>query len=199
MQHTTEKIIDALAVAGCYVGTSLFDDDLTARLGARARALKEQGSLVTARVGRADTSLREATIRGDSTHWLDEQPHDASENDALVAVNQLRLRLNETLFLGAQSSELHFAHYAPGAFYKTHRDRFANSDARLLSLIFYLNYDWPLAAGGELVIYDEAENPLNRVSPRAGTMVAFMSERFPHEVLPAVRDRFSLTGWLRRS
>ena len=30
-----------------------------------------------------------------------------------------------------------------------------------------------------------------------GTLVCFLSERFEHEVLPATRSRWSLTGWFR--
>lgn len=198
MNDVGEKIIDALANSGCYVGESIFEEELTTRLLARAHALRTANALAAARVGRAAQSAHETAIRSDATRWLDESPSDAAERDAVDAVNALRRRLNESLFLGAQTCELHFAHYAPGAFYKTHRDRFADDDARLVSLVFYLNDGWPDDAGGELVVYDNAMTPLHRIAPRAGTMVAFLSERFPHEVRPAAQDRFSLTGWLRR-
>jgi SM-20-related protein len=36
------------------------------------------------------------------------------------------------------------------------------------------------------------------VLPEGGTLVAFLSERFQHEVLPARRERLALTGWFRR-
>ena len=36
------------------------------------------------------------------------------------------------------------------------------------------------------------------VLPRGGTLVVFLSDRFPHEVLPARRERLSLAGWFRR-
>jgi SM-20-related protein len=205
MNDVNEKIIDALATSGCYIGESIFDHELTSRLLARARALREANELSVARVGRAASAngaSRETAIRSDATRWLDDKPSDAAERDAANTVNSLRVALNETLFIGAQATELHFAHYAPGAFYKTHRDRFADDDARIVSLVFYLNEDWPDDAGGELVIYGDVPSEtraLHRVSPRAGTMVAFTSERFPHEVLPGSRHRFSLTGWLRRA
>jgi SM-20-related protein len=35
------------------------------------------------------------------------------------------------------------------------------------------------------------------VIPQLNTLVLFLSERFPHEVLPAKRVRYSLTGWFR--
>ncbi len=198
MSDVTEKIIHALADRGFYVGASIFDTGLTARLAVRARALRDAHGLDAARVGRARQTSQAQAIRGDSTRWLDDSPSDPAEQAASAAVHALRESLNASLFLGANSHELHFAHYAAGAFYKTHRDRFADDDARLISLVFYLNDAWSSDTGGELAIYDDAMQPLARVLPSAGTMVAFRSERFPHEVLPAKQDRFSLTGWLRR-
>jgi SM-20-related protein len=35
------------------------------------------------------------------------------------------------------------------------------------------------------------------VAPRGGTLVAFLSGTFHHEVLPATRERLSVTGWLK--
>ena len=34
--------------------------------------------------------------------------------------------------------------------------------------------------------------------PQAGTLALFLSGEMPHEVLPATRERLSLTGWFRR-
>jgi SM-20-related protein len=201
-----DEIIRAVAEQGFYVGGSIFDERLTQSLQARALTLHEHGALREAKIGRRDTTDRNASIRTDHTRWLDDAPTDSVERAAVDAVFALRSRLNEALYIGAAHAELHFAHYEAGAFYKTHRDRFADNDARIISLVFYLNDDWPSDAGGELVLYEGGSDAttsaplreLRRVSPRAGTMVAFRSEMFPHEVLPATRDRFSLTGWLRR-
>ena len=33
---------------------------------------------------------------------------------------------------------------------------------------------------------------------QGGRLVAFLSDRFEHEVLPATRERMSFTGWFRR-
>ena len=35
--------------------------------------------------------------------------------------------------------------------------------------------------------------------PEGGTLVCFLSDRFHHEVLPARRERLSITGWFTRS
>jgi SM-20-related protein len=68
----------------------------------------------------------------------------------------------------------------------------------VLSVVVYLNSDWAADDGGELVLYKDAEDRERlRVTPLAGTLVVFLSEDFPHEVLPAKRDRFSIAGWYR--
>jgi SM-20-related protein len=36
------------------------------------------------------------------------------------------------------------------------------------------------------------------VQPTGGCLVVFLSGEVPHEVLPATRERLSLTGWFRR-
>ncbi|MCO6705038.1 2OG-Fe(II) oxygenase, partial [Streptomyces sp. CHB9.2] len=36
------------------------------------------------------------------------------------------------------------------------------------------------------------------VLPLGGSLVCFLSGQLPHEVLPATRERLSLTGWFRR-
>ena len=201
MFNIHESIANCLATTGWYAGESIFAAELFDRLVQRARLLADTHELKSARVGRNVGVQANAQLRGDDTRWLAHAPVEASERDAVASVTGLQTYLNETLFLGAHEVELHFARYAPGAFYRTHRDRFRDDDARLVSLVFYLNDPWPEDAGGELVLYadDESGAVVARVQPRAGTMVCFLSDRFPHEVLPATRERYSLTGWLRRA
>ena len=81
--------------------------------------------------------------------------------------------------------------YPPGAFYRRHLDRFASDDRRALSCVLYLNEAWRAEDGGALRLYLPGRH--RDVLPRAGTLVAFLSERFEHEVLPAQRERLSLT------
>lgn len=210
MHESFENIIDALAECGRYVGESILPAALTSQLYERAVALSATAQMQSARIGRETQATLVTAIRSDQTRWLDEAPSDPAEREARRRVDALQATLNRELFVGARTAELHFAHYAPGAFYKTHRDRFGDHDARVVSLVFYLNPEWQPGQGGELVLYDDLADPavaavaeganteLARVLPLAGTMVAFRSERFPHEVLPATKDRYSLTGWLRR-
>ena len=51
---------------------------------------------------------------------------------------------------------------------------------------------------GELVIYENEEDLQGqKVLPKLATLVVFLSEEFPHEVLPAKKDRYSIAGWYR--
>ena len=61
----------------------------------------------------------------------------------------------------------------------------------------YLNDGWQAEDGGQLRLY-LADGQVRDVLPEAGTLVVFLSADIPHEVLPASRDRLSLTGWFRR-
>jgi SM-20-related protein len=113
-------------------------------------------------------------------------------------VEQLRVYLNRRLFLGLFSYEGHFAHYEPGAFYKRHVDAFRGESNRVLTTVFYLNWGWQAEDGGELLLYEENQTEaFARVIPRMGKLAVFLSEEFPHEVLPAKRDRYSIAGWYR--
>jgi SM-20-related protein len=198
MDCLTLRIVDEIAAQGYYVGPTILCTTTTAALGKRLIHYIDNGALRDARVGRAGRAGQNTALRSDATLWLDDVPGDVAEADAVAAVHALRRALNQSLFVGAVDVELHYAHYPPGAFYAPHLDRFGDDDARIVSLIFYLNDDWQHANGGELVMYSAQREPLLRVLPRAGTMVAFLSERFPHEVLPATQRRLSLTGWMRR-
>jgi SM-20-related protein len=110
----------------------------------------------------------------------------------------LRKGLNEQLFLGLFDYECHYARYETGGFYRTHLDAFSGKRNRVLSTTYYLNPDWTSDDQGELVLYaPDAKEKLATVTPTFNKMVLFMSERFPHEVLPTRALRHSVAGWFR--
>lgn len=148
-------------------------------------------------VGRADQHLTDETIRKDQILWI--EGHDGAQGNWLHFAACLQRELNRRLLLGLFSFESHFAHYRPGAFYKTHVDSFKGQANRVLSVVLYLNPEWAATDGGEMILYSETEpaQELCRVTPLAGTLAVFLSEDFPHEVRPAKRDRFSIAGWYR--
>lgn len=149
-------------------------------------------------IGReTDLSINQK-IRTDAICWI--EGDSAAGKSWLRWSDDLRSFLNRELFLGLFSFESHFAHYSPGDFYQTHQDSFRGEANRVLSLVVYLNDDWCAEDGGELVIYTDDDATLEKsvkVIPNLGTVVLFLSEEFPHEVLPARRDRYSIAGWFR--
>lgn len=164
-------------------------------------------------VGRDTSYNKNLEIRRDKISWIEGE----TETQTLWLDFSARFQryMNRQLLLGLFSFESHYAHYAPGAFYKKHVDAFKGQANRMLSVVAYLNPEWQAKNGGELVIYSEAlsevfleangteaqNKTLNtevaRVSPSEGTLVVFLSEEFPHEVLPAKVDRYSIAGWYR--
>lgn len=148
-------------------------------------------------VGRAQMHATNSAIRSDEISWIESSV--GAQGQWLDFAAKLQRHLNRSLMLGLFSFESHFAHYAPGAFYKTHVDAFKGQANRVLSVVLYLNEDWDDENGGEMVLYSDSQPAqiLRRVMPERGTLAVFLSEEFPHEVLPANRDRYSIAGWYR--
>jgi SM-20-related protein len=170
---------------------------LVAALAATARRRDATGEFRAARIGRGVDRIERSDIRGDRTLWLDDQVRAPAERALWRALERLRIALNEATFLGLFAFEGHYALYPPGAFYRRHRDRFRDDDARILSCVLYLNETWTAADGGVLRLYLPG-NRTRDVLPVGGTLVCFLADRFEHEVLPAVRERLSIAGWFRR-
>jgi SM-20-related protein len=169
----------------------------TAALRARAQAAFAAQRMQPAAVGRADARVRDASVRGDAIAWLDDAPTEAAERALLATLDDIRRAVNAALFLGLFDFEGHYARYPEGACYARHRDRFRDQDTRTLSFVLYLNERWPEDAGGALRLYVDDAHSID-VVPREGSAVAFLADRFEHEVLPATCPRWSFTGWFRR-
>lgn len=62
----------------------------------------------------------------------------------------------------------------------------------------YLNSGWESTDGGELVLYKNSEDQTGiQVTPFLGSLMVFLREEFPHEVLAVGRDRYAIVGWFR--
>jgi SM-20-related protein len=195
-------IVAALAERGWCVDPAFLAAEEVARLAAESRALWEEGAFRQAGVGVGTERRIRPEIRRDQVLWLTDQEATPAQRRYFARVEALRRALNGALYLGLFDFEAHLTVYPPGAFYRRHLDRFRAGAARTVSLILYLNEEWPEGAGGELRLYldeldDAGAGPHLDVPPRGGTLVAFLSDRFYHEVLPAARERLSLTGWLK--
>jgi SM-20-related protein len=192
------KIADDLARDGISISKNALPAEQIADWRARALALQNHGELKAAEIGRAQSQELAPHVRGDTIAWLEVNSIDIVEQSALNFLDKLKVTLNENLYLNLDHVEAHFALYPPGGHYRKHLDRHRDTDARVISIVLYLNETWQSEWGGQLKIYDGQDNLVQSVEPCGGTLVLFRSEQFPHEVVPATKNRLSLTGWFRR-
>ncbi len=188
-----DQIADALVDKGYYSAPQLLPETMTASLHQRVSLLNED-EFHTAGIGRQQVFQLNQQIRSDETRWLTvDNGTDASYLDWM---SNLRIELNQRLYMGLFKYEAHYAHYAPGAYYQRHVDAFKGQSNRVLTTLLYLNPDWQTADGGELVIYHpETEEIIEQIFPEYGKFIVFLSDQFPHQVLRANRDRYSIAGW----
>ena len=198
---TTAAAVDALveqiAERGWAVVADFLPGEIVAGLRTRALALDRAGLLAPARVGRGTRSVERTDVRGDRIAWLTDADSAPADRAAQVALASLRLAANRAMQLGLFEFEGHYALYPAGAGYARHADRFRDDDARVLSIVLYLNERWGAGDGGALRLY-VADDAIVDIAPNGGTLVAFLADRFEHEVLAGTRTRLSLTGWFRR-
>lgn len=158
-------------------------------------ASQRRDTFVAAGVGREAAHQVRQDIRGDAVLWIEND--DAEMRAANQRMADLQDALNRELYLGLAELEWHFARYPVGSFYQRHLDQHRNQDTRVVTVVQYLNDNWTEGDGGQLRIYLANETHFD-VTPHGGTLVVFLSNQFEHEVLPAQRERLSLTGWYRR-
>jgi SM-20-related protein len=185
-------IVEQLAVDGIAVVDDLLPKGVIAALRAEGLKRDAAGLLGAAGMGRGEVRTVREDVRGDRIGWLDERDAVPPERILLAALEALRIAVNRELTLGLWRYEGHYALYPPGARYARHVDRFRDDDARVLSVILYLNKDWHVDDGGALRIGRRA-GPARDVLPSGGMLVGFAAE-FEHEVLPATRSRLALAA-----
>ncbi len=196
-----EKFLNAMAEVGWAVMPMSLSGEEGLHLKSECTASHADGAFRRAGVGRGDSLQIREDIRRDEVMWIEPGEASAHQTLYLASLEILRLALNERFFLGLFNYEGHFAIYPQGAFYKAHLDRHAGTRDRIVTVILYLNENWTTGDGGELKIWTSAEGRDGRhelVEPRMGTMVCFMAGDFWHEVLPATKQRASITGWFRQ-
>lgn len=192
--HDPDALADALRTHGACRLQGFPGDAASAALRTDLLRLREDLPFVPASVGRGTGLAHHAATRGDATLWLDDPRAGLAAADYLGALGALCVALNRRLFQGLDHVEAHYAAYPAGARYTRHRDRFRDDDARVVSLVTYLNPGWGLDDGGALRLALDAGDV--DVAPTSGS-VCFLSE-LEHEVLPSTHARYSIAAWLRR-
>lgn len=217
-------IVQELVTRGWSINEGYFSAAEVAMLRAECQVRWNGGDFRYAGVGRGAELKIRPDIRSDHVYWLDPTlPDTPQQQHYFAALEQLRQAINGELFLGLFDYEAFFAVYPPGTFYHKHLDRFRRSEDRFtgsesgrpegtrsaairddggqrtVTCVLYLNDDWHEEDGGQLRLYldENGAGPFLDVSPRAGTLAVFITEGRWHEVLPAARERMSLTGFFR--
>lgn len=193
-----DTIADTLVEQGYWVGDDILPPELLSALLTHFNHLQLE-KFKAAGIGRQTDFQLQENIRADKISWIEKNTKITTE--FLQWMDALRVGINRRLFMGLFDYESHFAYYPIGAFYKKHLDAFRGKGAqgqsnRVLSTVLYLNENWLPENGGELVIYAEDDSRIiEKILPVLGRTVIFLSENFPHEVLPANRERKSIAGW----
>lgn len=192
-------IIENIRQDGYAVIERFFNETEVQALAQQAQALKTQGLLHKASTGQSKTLTLASELRGDFIHWLETESQHQAEQLYLKAMSALQQALNQAFFLGLFELESHFAIYPAGAGYQKHLDQFIGKQERKISAILYLNQDWQAEDGGQLRVYldNNDDSKTLDIAPTGGKLVVFVSSDFLHEVLPAKRERISITGWFR--
>ena len=187
-----EQITDALVQNGYIVIPHAIQNSFAQKLLNEA---KQTNNYKRASISRTVNQQIDDERRRDKISWLGYD--NGVQSEFLDFTDGLKEYLNRELFLGLTYFESHFAIYEEGDFYETHLDAFKDSKNRVVTVVYYLNENWEEDDGGALVIYDEDKNYLKTVLPHANTLVVFLSNTFPHEVLKANKTRYSIAGWFR--
>ncbi|EGR2287777.1 SM-20 protein [Vibrio parahaemolyticus] len=185
------KLIDALATDGYYI----WDDFLSEGEVTQLRDCIPD-NWKKARIGRNDDVTRMESIRSDKIQWLKPAMGQPIAS-YLSKMEEIRQEVNRHFFLGLFEYEAHFAKYEKGDFYQKHLDCFKGNENRRLTTVFYMNESWSEEDAGELVVYDLNDKEIATIPPHGGRLLVFLSEQFPHEVLPTNAERFSIAGWFR--
>lgn len=193
MNPVFDAIADGLATNGYAVADQFLSQP-------EVEAIHQGGGFGTdtdfkkAGIGNKQSLQIQEAIRGDYIKWLNRRESPEAVRVYLQRLEELIQYLNRALFLSLKDFEVHMTVYPVGSFYKRHLDQFKKDDHRKLSVILYLNNQWDEQHGGQLRMYlpDQTKDIL----PLAGRLVIFRSDEIEHEVLPATRERLSITGWV---
>ncbi|MFY8037078.1 MAG: 2OG-Fe(II) oxygenase [Cyclobacteriaceae bacterium] len=198
MNNLLARQLDQLADGLAEAGYAIVDDFLSPDEVGNIQQLDgfKNGLLQfkKAGIGKSQEKQINEAIRGDYIQWIKPESAEPPLQVYLSKLKELITFVNQNLYLSLKDFEVHQTIYPVGTFYKRHLDQFKKEDHRKLSVICYLNSDWQESDGGQLRIY--LENETKDVLPLAGRLVCFRSDLLEHEVLPATRERLSITGWL---
>jgi len=188
-------IVDDLAKQGYSVQQDFLSTNEVKNLLIDFNRSLDDGLFSAASVGNKLKATLDPGIRSDKIFWLDTKACSGAQAVLFKKLEALRLECNQSLYLGLLDVEGHYAFYAEKALYQKHLDAFRDDDSRVLSVILYLNENWQKGDGGELLLHTAEPQ---KVEPRAGTLVVFLSNKIEHEVLESHKPRKSFAAWFKK-
>ncbi|MEM6582031.1 MAG: 2OG-Fe(II) oxygenase [Pseudomonadota bacterium] len=183
--------------------------------------------LQPAQMGRLESKRKNQQLRGDSTLWITDESNAGADwlnwtgqlqtylnrhlllglfsfesHYAHYPAGSAYTRHLDTFHTGSKRATAKNVATNHGQSAQSHmqsqsQNSLQTASSRVLSLVAYLNRNWPEDAGGELMLY--IADGVVKVQPCHATLVVFLSDEFEHEVRPASVDRFSVAGWFRRN
>lgn len=203
--------LDTLNDQGYVVIEDFLPLDLQDALIQDVATLRSKGEFNIAKIGQDSTNALNEDIRVAETCFLGPTKLQYIPNTAREELYQVLDQVKSDLPgpLDSSLTELLYAYYPRGGFYRRHRDAIPGSASvlRTYSLLLYLNKDWTPKDGGGLLLHldsggdelpDGEEPNFVKVEPKGGTLVLFKSERIPHEVLDTNAERLAVVGWYNR-
>ena len=194
MVEQYEHIHSEIGQRGYVISEGAFSAEEVHAIRQELEALQHAEAFRKAGIGKEQDFQIDATERGDFIHWISAAEAAPATQRALQRIEEIQRVLNRHLYLGIRDLECHYAYYPKGAGYKRHVDRHRHQSHRVISMVIYLNPDWQPGDGGELRLYPSGGSVID-VAPKAGTLALFLSE-LEHEVLPTLKPRYSITGWM---
>jgi SM-20-related protein len=195
MEEKFECLIQGILDESFGMADGFVGDEMLTGLRENLLRLRAAHEMEKAGVGKLGLYRTDEEIRGDYIHWLDNNTTDIHERAFFDVLAYFIRYLNVTCFTSINDYEFHYAAYPAGTFYQRHLDRFQTDSGRRFSFILYLNEQWDESDGGELALY--LPDRTLKVLPIGKRAVFFKSDELEHEVLRGVKERYSLTGWLK--
>lgn len=196
VQSKCDVLINELVDKGYAVLDDFLDETDFLALKTYAQRLSVQDEFKKAHIGQGRATHELPSIRSDRILWLNNRSEEPALQAYLEQMCQFKTLLNQSLFLGLEDFEAHFAHYPPQTYYKKHVDQFIHNKDRRISCVFYLNEDWQLDDGGQLVLYAGDDEILTSILPLRNRLACFRSDML-HEVYQTQRARLSITAWFK--
>jgi SM-20-related protein len=181
---------DKISEDGYWICDDVFTNDSLESLLSSFESKRE--FLRPALIGKRSEKTQADEIRNDQITWL--KGDEEGFSPVWILLDMVNSKARSELFLPIKRFEAHISLYPPGHFYKRHKDKHQKSPSRLISSVLYFNR-WSLEDAGELVIYKPDGEEI-KIEPTLNKVIFFKSE-LEHEVLPAFKERRSLTAWLR--